>query len=53
VAINGEAVDTHKQHVLQRGDVVLLRTPGGGGYGAPGERAAELREQDATLGYVP
>ena len=52
VTINGEAVDTHRQHVLCRGDVVVLGTPGGGGYGPPGERAASARAGDRRLGYV-
>src|SRR5438067_12007235 len=32
VRINGRRIDNRKQHVLQRGDRVLVRTPGGGGY---------------------
>lgn len=33
--INGELCDPKKQHILPPGGTVLLRTPGGGGYGAP------------------
>lgn len=33
VLINGAAIDTRRQHVLNPGDEVTLRTPGGGGYG--------------------
>jgi N-methylhydantoinase B len=52
VTINGEAVDTHRQHVLELGDVVMLSSPGGGGYGDPQARDAALRERDRALGYV-
>jgi N-methylhydantoinase B/oxoprolinase/acetone carboxylase alpha subunit len=38
--------------VLKRGDVVLVRTPGGGGYGAPAQRDSVLSERDRGLGYV-
>jgi hypothetical protein len=52
VEINGVAVDSHVQHVLNIGDTVTLRTPGGGGYGDPDERPAALIESDKTRGYV-
>jgi N-methylhydantoinase B len=38
VQINGRSIDNRRQHVLKRGDVVLVRTPGGGGYGPPARR---------------
>ena len=37
---------------LKRGQTVRIDTPGGGGYGKPGERSNALREADKTLGYV-
>ncbi|MBI4504322.1 MAG: hydantoinase B/oxoprolinase family protein [Chloroflexi bacterium] len=37
---------------LQAGDVLLLETAGGGGYGPPGERSAELEAADRQEGYV-
>lgn len=52
VEINDQAVDTHTQHILARGDVVVLRSPGGGGYGHPNERSEELKARDRRLGYV-
>lgn len=52
VEINGVAIEVHKQHVLEKGDKVLLRTPGGGGYGDPAERSKDLAEDDVRLGYV-
>jgi N-methylhydantoinase B/oxoprolinase/acetone carboxylase alpha subunit len=36
VLLNGLAFDTRRQQRLKRGDVLTLRTPGGGGYGPPG-----------------
>jgi N-methylhydantoinase B len=36
VLLNGLAFDTRRQQRLKRGDVLTLRTPGGGGYGLPG-----------------
>jgi len=37
---------------LAQGDLVLLETCGGGGYGDPAERPAAAREADRTEGYV-
>jgi N-methylhydantoinase B len=53
VLIDGEAVDPKRQHILAPGSVVELRTPGGGGYGPPGERSAAAQAEDALDGYVP
>ena len=36
---------------LTEGDGVQVRTPGGGGYGSPLDRAPELVERDARRGY--
>ncbi len=52
VLINGEVIDTRVPQVLQPGDEVILRTPGGGGYGPPAERSGDLIRRDRTLGYV-
>jgi len=52
VRINGKKVDHRRQHVLERGDRVLVSTPGGGGYGPAGKRARELRERDRQRGYA-
>jgi N-methylhydantoinase B len=52
VRINGKKVDHRRQHVLERGDRVLVSTPGGGGYGPAGKRAKELRARDRERGYV-
>ena len=52
VRINGKKVDHRRQHVLERGDRVLVSTPGGGGYGPAGKRTRELRERDRQRGYA-
>jgi N-methylhydantoinase B len=38
--------------LLGEGDLVLIETCGGGGYGPPAERPAEARERDRREGYV-
>ena len=53
VRINGRRIDHRRQHVLTRGDQVLVRTPGGGGYGPSSERDLKLVRRDRELGYVP
>jgi N-methylhydantoinase B len=52
VRVNGRSVDNRRQHILARGDRVLVRTPGGGGYGPAAERDPGLIERDRALGYV-
>jgi N-methylhydantoinase B len=52
VRINGRRIDNRRQHVLRKGDTVLVRTPGGGGYGRPAQRDAERRTRDRRMGYV-
>jgi N-methylhydantoinase B len=52
VQINGRSIDHRKQHVLKRGDRVLVRTPGGGGYGPASRRDDALTSRDRRLGYV-
>ncbi|MBI4183141.1 MAG: hydantoinase B/oxoprolinase family protein [Proteobacteria bacterium] len=52
VVIDGTSMDTRHQYVLQKGATLLLRTPGGGGYGPPEERGAAARARDRLLGYV-
>ncbi len=53
VRINGRRIDHRRQHVLARGDQVLVRTPGGGGYGPSSARDPKLVERDRVMGYVP
>jgi N-methylhydantoinase B len=52
VRVNGRPVDNRKQHVLERGDRMLIRTPGGGGYGPPRARDRRLVARDRAMGYV-
>jgi N-methylhydantoinase B len=52
VRINGKRVDNRKQYVLERGDRVLVSTPGGGGYGAARARDRARADADRALGYV-
>jgi N-methylhydantoinase B len=52
ILIDGEPADPKSRHVLGPGSKVLLRTPGGGGYGAPKERAQERVEDDRSGEYV-
>ena len=52
VEINDMPVDPKVQHVLQPGDVVTLRTPGGGGHGPPADRDPAAAARDRTLGYT-
>jgi N-methylhydantoinase B len=52
VRINGKRVDNRKQYVLERGDRVLVSTPGGGGYGPARARDRARVEHDQALGYV-
>ena len=37
---------------LVQGERVRLETPGGGGWGAPGQRSSDQRAQDRAMGYV-
>jgi N-methylhydantoinase B len=52
VQINGRSIDHRKQHVLKKGDRVLVRTPGGGGYGRASARDPQLVARDRERGYV-
>jgi len=52
VLIDGAACNPKVQQVLQPGGVVDMRTPGGGGYGTPAERAADAHAADLRDHYV-
>ena len=51
VRINRRSVDTRRQHVVGRGDRILVRTPGGGGYGPAAARDPALAARDRALKY--
>jgi len=53
VQLNGRSIDHRKQYVLKKGDRVLVRTPGGGGYGRATQRDPRLAARDRERGYVP
>jgi N-methylhydantoinase B len=52
VIFNGVPLDRFRPLEWKLGDEVILRVPGGGGYGDPHERERERVEDDVTLGYV-
>jgi N-methylhydantoinase B len=52
VELNGVSIDHRKQYVLKAGDRVLVRTPGGGGYGRAKQRNPKLAARDRERGYV-
>ena len=52
VLVNGKRINNRIQHILKKGDTVLVRTPGGGGWGRRQERDPILVERDRVRGYV-
>jgi len=52
ILIDGVRVNPKTQHIINHGSQVLLRTPGGGGYGDPSQRPSELLKQDLARGYT-
>jgi N-methylhydantoinase B len=52
ILIDDRSVDPKSQHSLEKGSRVLLRTPGGGGYGDPRDRPAALIARDLADGYL-
>ncbi len=52
VLINGSPINSRVPHVLQPGDEVTLRTPGGGGFGDPAKRRPELSGADQLQAYT-
>lgn len=46
------AVAPKENRDLRRGDLIVLESSGGGGYGPPGERSEALRRADLDNGYV-
>jgi N-methylhydantoinase B len=49
---NARDVGSKETLVLHQGDLVVIETCGGGGFGPPGARPAEARERDRREGYV-
>lgn len=52
VLIDGKEVDHRRNVILFDGQRILLRTPGGGGYGPARERDPEALRRDRDEGYV-
>lgn len=52
LTIDGESIDHRRNVVLTKGQIVTLRTPGGGGFGPPQHRSAEQRSADQRDGYT-
>jgi N-methylhydantoinase B len=52
LVINDKPVDPKSLHTLEKGDRILLRTPGGGGYGRVEERDGALAERDKARGVL-
>jgi N-methylhydantoinase B len=52
VLIDSVVVDPKRQHILNPGSTVELRTPGGGGFGPPERRDPQLAQQDREDGLV-
>lgn len=52
VILNGQSIDPKVTHIVQSGDLLELRTPGGGGVGKPAERSHTALQRDVDEGYV-
>ena len=52
VLLNGQRVERFTPIQWNPGDVVVLRVPGGGGYGNPHEREPERVLEDLELGHI-
>jgi N-methylhydantoinase B len=47
-----EIIYKSKAYPLEPGDMIMVETGDGGGYGPPGERLRELVDRDLRRGYV-
>jgi N-methylhydantoinase B len=53
VLLNGQSLIDQKGDIqLKAGDLLMLRTPGGGGYGNPLDRDPHLTAKDEEMGYA-
>jgi N-methylhydantoinase B len=52
VLLNGQKVEHFTPISWQPGDEIVLRVPGGGGFGNPRQREPERVREDVALGYV-
>ena len=49
---DSEPLDTKLFYTLKPGDMLFMRTPGGGGYGDPAKRSEDLIARDREEGYA-
>ena len=52
VLLDGQPIPAKDQRLVYPGQVFTLRTPGGAGYGNPGERDRSLVKKDLTDGII-
>ena len=52
LVIDGKTANPKSQHHVVEGGTILLRTPGGGGYGNPDKRSPERIAADRAEGYI-
>ena len=52
LSIDGKPIDPKKQHMLRPGGVILMQTPGGGGYGPIENRPKVAKLRDKKMGFV-
>jgi N-methylhydantoinase B len=52
IRVNDAWHDSRRNASLDNGDLLLIRTPAGGGFGPPAERDPRLAERDRREGYV-
>jgi len=52
ILVDGVRINPKAQRLVKRGAMMLLRTPGGGGYGDPKQRSADLLEKDRLRGFT-
>jgi N-methylhydantoinase B/oxoprolinase/acetone carboxylase alpha subunit len=50
---SGEPARSKGHTTLKPGDCLVIRTPGGAGYGDPAKRATELNARDVAAGFSP
>ena len=52
VTLNGKPINPKQMVVAQPGDLIVLNTPGGGGYGDPAQRDPWREQADMAAGLV-
>ncbi len=52
VTLNGKPINPKQMVVAQHGDLIVLNTPGGGGYGDPAQRDPWREQADMAAGLV-